>query len=174
LIYKLRNKYTLAVLSGDNSGEKNYLQSIMGFTSTVLFNQQPEDKLNYIKKLQAENKSVLMIGDGLNDAGALKQATVGIAVTENTNNFTPSSDAILDANNLQHLFAYIKLCKFNRKIVLTAFVLSILYNTIGIYFAVQGILQPVMAAILMPCSSISILIVTFGLSNLSAKWLKLK
>ncbi|MBN8836732.1 MAG: heavy metal translocating P-type ATPase metal-binding domain-containing protein [Sphingobacteriia bacterium] len=173
LLQKLSQRYPVAVLSGDNAGEQKFLQKILGFEAQLLFNQKPIDKLNAIRLLQQNNKKVLMVGDGLNDAGALKQADVGIAVTENSNSFTPASDGILEASQLPILLRFIKLCKANRKIVLTAFIISVLYNIIGLAFAVQGILQPVVAAILMPCSSISILLITFGLSNLISKFLKL-
>ncbi len=91
----------------------------------------------------------MMIGDGLNDAGALRQSNAGIAITEDTNNFTPASDAILEAAQLPKLPLFIRLCIANKHIVLASFVLSILYNIAGIYFAVQGVLSPLIAAILM-------------------------
>lgn len=174
LLQKIKGRYNVAVLSGDNEGEKNNLQKMIGENATLLFNQKPEDKLHYIQQLQSRGEKVIMLGDGLNDAGALKQANVGIAVTENSNNFTPSSDGILEADALPRLNTFIRLCQANKRIVMTAFIVSILYNIAGLYFATTGQLSPMIAAILMPCSSISILLITFGLSNLAALQMKLK
>ena len=171
---QLQKKYALAVLSGDNSGEKSFLQTLLGFKAVTLFHQKPNDKLQFIEQLQSQGHTVMMVGDGLNDAGSLQQANVGIAISENSNNFTPASDVILDAAQLHHLPAFIQLAKANRWIIMTAFAVSIIYNIIGIYFAVQGTLSPMIAAILMPASTISIVCITYGLSNLYAKKLKLK
>ena len=174
LLHQLQPNYQMAVLSGDNAGEKNNLQKLMGFHTSLLFNQKPTDKLDTIQQLQNSGKKVMMIGDGLNDAGALKQANVGIAITESSSNFTPASDGIMEAAQLSLLNKFIQYCKFNKVVVTTAFIVSILYNIVGIGFAVQGLLQPVVAAILMPASSISILLITFGLTNLKAWHLRLK
>ncbi|MEK7200411.1 MAG: HAD-IC family P-type ATPase, partial [Bacteroidota bacterium] len=174
LLKFLGAKYHLAVLSGDNAGEKEFLENMLGHETTLLFNQDPSDKLNAIKRLQDSGKKVIMVGDGLNDAGALQQANVGIAISENNNHFTPASDAILLAQELPGLYRYIQLCKANKRVVLAAFVISVLYNLAGIFFAVQGVMSPMIAAILMPCSSISILLITFGLSNYFSVRLQLK
>ncbi len=173
LIKELKSHYRLSVISGDNSSEKNNLRKILGDTPTILFNQRPEDKPEYIRQLQQKGQKVMMIGDGLNDAGALKQSDVGIAVAEQTNNFTPACDAIIQAKQLNRLPQFIRLCKANKNIIVSSFVLSIVYNIIGLFFAVQGTLAPVVAAVLMPASSLSILLLTFGSSSLLAKWMKL-
>ena len=173
LIDKLKKTYDLSVISGDNESEKENLKNLLGPGTELLFNQQPEDKLYYIKSLRRKGKRVIMIGDGLNDAGALKQSNIGIAVAEQTNNFTPASDAIIEAKQLSKLDRFIYLCKANRNIIMASFVLSIVYNIIGLFFAVQGNLSPLIAAILMPSSSLSILLITFGSSSLLAKWMKL-
>jgi P-type Cu+ transporter len=166
LLRKLQKRYSISVLSGDNDGEKNYLRRLLGKGPSIFFNQSPEAKLLAIKDLQQQGKKVMMIGDGLNDAGALKQANVGIAISEENNSFTPASDAILKADKLKYLFNFINACKANKKVVIFAFIISIIYNIIGLSFAVQGTLSPLIAAILMPSSSLSILLITFGLSNL--------
>lgn len=173
LISNLRKHYTLSVLSGDTSKEKARVQQLFGEDAVLYFEQKPEDKLEMIKQLQQNGKKVMMLGDGLNDAGALKQADVGIAVSDQCNNFTPASDVIIEAGELPMLTKFIRLCIINKKIVLASFIVSILYNIIGIYFAVQGNLSPMIAAILMPCSSLSILLITFGASNISAWKMKL-
>jgi Cu+-exporting ATPase len=173
LINGLKNNYSLSVISGDNDAEKETLKKLLGEKTTLLFYQKPEDKLQYIRNLQLQGKKVMMIGDGLNDAGALKQSDIGIAVAEQVNNFTPSSDAIIEAKQLSGLIKFIYLCRANRNIVLASFVLSIVYNIIGLLFAVQGILSPLVAAILMPSSSLSILLITFGSSSLLARRLRL-
>jgi len=174
LIKKLRDRYKLSVISGDNDSEKENLEKLAGRDVELLFDQKPEDKLEYIRSLQKKEGRVIMIGDGLNDAGALKQSNVGIAVAEQTNNFTPASDAIIEAKELSNLDRFIYLCKANRKIIIASFILSIMYNVIGLFFAVQGTLSPLIAAILMPSSSLSILLITFGSSNLLARWMNLK
>ncbi len=172
LLTTLGKQYKLSVLSGDNETEKERLEMMTGKKANLRFHQQPEDKLNYIRQLQERGEKVVMIGDGLNDAGALKQSDVGIAVTEQANNFTPSSDAIIEAGQLAYLGRFIKYCTANRRIVMASFVLSIVYNIIGLFFAVQGNLSPLIAAILMPCSSLSILLITFGSSTFIARRMK--
>jgi Cu+-exporting ATPase len=129
------------------------------------FNQKPEDKLNFIKNLQKEGSKVMMIGDGLNDAGALAQSDIGISISEDVNVFSPACDAILDANLFQKLPAFLSLSNKTIKIIKASFILSFMYNIIGMYFALSGILTPVVAAILMPLSSITIVLFVTILTN---------
>jgi Cu+-exporting ATPase len=173
MIRSLGGRYPIAVASGDHAAERENLSRIFGSKALLLFGQHPQDKLDLIRKLQQEGKKVMMIGDGLNDAGALRQSEVGIAIAENTNTFTPACDAILEAGKLGMLGRFILLCKWNQKVVVAAFLLSIAYNIVGLSFAVQGLLSPLTAAILMPASSISIVLITFGGTNLIARLQKL-
>ncbi len=169
LFNNLKTDYNLAVISGDNEGEKDNLTKLLPTKTKLLFNQKPDDKLEYIKYHQSEGAKVLMVGDGLNDAGALAQSDVGIAISENVNVFSPACDAILDATKFNQLFKYIKTSKGAVKIIKWSFVLSFFYNIIGLYFAVTGQLAPVVAAILMPLSSISIVVFTTVATNIMGR-----
>jgi len=162
----------LGILSGDNDGEKEQLQKVLPAKTKMMFDQKPEDKLDYIKNLQ-QNHKVLMVGDGLNDAGALAQSDVGLAVSENINVFSPACDGILDASKLRMLPKFVKLSKKSIRIIKMSFLLSLCYNIVGLYFAVTGQLQPVIAAILMPLSSISIVVFTTLATNYLGKELKI-
>ncbi len=164
-----KEKLELYVLSGDNDVEKEKLKNVFGTDNRLRFNQSPQQKLDFIKNLQHDGKHVLMLGDGLNDAGALMQSQVGIAVSENSAQFSPASDAILDGSKLQLLDKFISYARAGKRIVLASFILSIVYNIVGLSFAVQGILSPMIAAILMPASSISIVLFVSILSSYIAK-----
>ncbi|MDA0176332.1 MULTISPECIES: heavy metal translocating P-type ATPase [Mesoflavibacter] len=172
LFNKLKKNFDLAILSGDNEGEKDNLKKLLPSKTKLLFNQKPNDKLEYIKYHQDEGAKVLMVGDGLNDAGALAQSDVGIVISENINVFSPACDAILDATKFNQLYSFIKASKSAVKIIKWSFLLSFFYNVIGLYFAVTGQLAPVIAAILMPLSSISIVVFTTIATNILGKRLK--
>lgn len=172
LFNKLKKEFDLVILSGDNEGEKENLTKLLPGKTKLLFNQKPEDKLEYIKYHQSEGAHVLMIGDGLNDAGALAQSNVGIAISENVNVFSPACDAILDASKFNQLDRYIKLSKTAIIIIKWSFALSFMYNIIGLYFAITGQLSPVFAAILMPLSSISVVVFTTLSTNMAGRKLK--
>lgn len=172
VIQLLKKEYTLAVISGDNNAEEEALRIVFGPDTELLFNKHPQDKLDYIKRLQSKGHHVIMIGDGLNDAGALRQSNVGISITDNVNNFSPGSDIILDGKEFDKLNGLIAYCRKEKQIIYGSFIISILYNVVGLSYAVQGNLSPVIAAILMPVSSLSIVLYTYLTSRYYATLIK--
>ncbi|KXK37305.1 MAG: heavy metal translocating P-type ATPase metal-binding domain-containing protein [Saprospiraceae bacterium] len=158
LVNTLGKKYGVTMLSGDNDKDKDRLEVIFPAPMRMIFHQKPIDKLNYVKQRQDKGHKVIMIGDGLNDAGALMQSDVGIVISEDANNFTPACDAILDARAFPKLLDYLTKLKQARKLIIGAFILAFIYNVAGLYFAVRGELSPIVAAILMPASSITVMV----------------
>ena len=161
------------LLSGDNNKEKNNLLPYFEEEKNLRFRQSPQDKLHFIEELRKAGNYVLTFGDGLNDAGALKQSHTGVVITENTNNFTPACDGILHADQFDKLPSLISFARKGVYLVYLAYALAFIYNIIGLSFAVQGILSPVIAAILMPASSITIVLFGVGSSSLLAHRMKL-
>jgi Cu+-exporting ATPase len=157
------------LLSGDKPTDRDFLSGLFHKNSSLLFEQKPQQKLDFIKTLQNQGHNVLMVGDGLNDAGSLRQSNVGLAVSDDINNFSPSCDAIVEGNKLSLLPAYISLAKAGQRIIKQSFVISLFYNLLGLSFAVTGALSPVIAAILMPLSSITIVAYTTLASNIAAR-----
>jgi P-type Cu+ transporter len=155
MINGLKN-YKLHILSGDNEKDKETLLAIFPKNTIMLFNQSPSSKSDYIQSLKKQGHHVLMIGDGLNDAGALGKADVGIAVSEDIFRFTPSSDAILEASTLNQLPKFLSVSNYAKTVLKTCLSFSISYNLIGLSFAVSGTMTPLIAAILMPISSITV------------------
>ena len=101
-----------------------------------------------------------MLGDGLNDAGALAQSDVGISISEDTNNFSPACDAILDASNFHQIPKYMSFAKKAIWTVKVSMIISLLYNVVGLSFAIQGLLSPLFSSILMPTSSITVVLIS--------------
>lgn len=168
LFNKLSAIFSLSILSGDNAGEQNVLQDLLPKNVEMVFDQKPDQKLNFVKQLQTSDKNVMMIGDGLNDAGALAQSNVGISISENVNVFSPACDGILDASMFTKIDDFLYL---SRKAMLTikmSFALSLMYNLVGLSFAVSGKLSPLVAAIIMPLSTVTIVSFVTLMSNFYA------
>jgi Cu+-exporting ATPase len=169
LLHGLGSRYDLALLSGDNEKERGRFSRLFGPGASLHFNQSPLDKLGFIQRLQESGKTVMMVGDGLNDAGALKQSDVGAAVVEKVGAFSPASDVILAARQVSRLAHILTLARHATLIVRLSFAISFLYNAVGIAIAAAGILSPLVCAILMPLSSVSVVLFACGATHLAAR-----
>ncbi|MFA5418040.1 MAG: heavy metal translocating P-type ATPase metal-binding domain-containing protein [Bacteroidales bacterium] len=170
VLTELGRHHTLYLLSGDNESERGNLIPLFGKEEYLRFNQSPQDKMQFIKQLKQQGKKVLMIGDGLNDAGALMESTVGLTIADDIYSFSPACDGIIESGKFQKLPALFDFSKLSLRIVIISFVISFLYNLVGLYFAVQGSLSPIIAAILMPISSVSVVaFATFSIRSLAHK-----
>ena len=150
----------IGMLQSMDGSCQGFLSSYFKNSSALNFNQKPIDKLNYIKALKDKGKNVMMIGDGLNDAGALKQSDIGIVLAEDVYNFSPACDGILDAKMFNKLPAFISLGTYSLSVLKVSYIVSLLYNIVGLTFAFTNQLSPLIAAILMPLSSISVVAIT--------------
>lgn len=173
LLSDLNTKYDAHLLSGDASHDAAKLNPYFKNSDALHFKQSPQDKLNFISNQQQKGNKVMMIGDGLNDSGALKQSNAGIAITDHINNFTPGSDAILDASSFYLLPRFMQFSKSAVKVIHCSFIISSTYNVFGLSYAVTGNLSPLFAAILMPLSTVTIISFTSLATHYAAKKLKL-
>jgi Cu+-exporting ATPase len=155
-IHSLDPDFELHLLSGDNDSELPNLLPIFGNRESLHFRQSPQDKLQYILNLKRSGKKIMMVGDGLNDAGAIKESHVGVTIADNVYHFSPACDAIMDSNRFHYLAKFIRFSKTAYRIVIAGFLLSFIYNIIGLAFAASGMLTPLISAILMPLSSVSV------------------
>ncbi|MGK7394127.1 MAG: heavy metal translocating P-type ATPase [Candidatus Cyclobacteriaceae bacterium M3_2C_046] len=173
VVGNLKENYKLSLLSGDQDQERHNLGQIFPPDTNLLFRQSPRQKLDYIKNLQHQKFKVMMVGDGLNDAGALQQSDLGLAVVEDVSSFTPASDIIIQASQLKKLPDFLNLAAKAKYVILASFAISFLYNLAGLAFAVIGALTPLLAAVLMPLSSISVVSFATISVNILAKYKKL-
>jgi len=169
LVNSLKEKYTLFLISGDNAFDKGALGNIFGSVQNLFFKFSPHDKLSFVESLRNKGNKVCMVGDGLNDAGALKSADTGIALTENSVQFSPSSDAILESSALAKLPDFLKFSNNAMTVIKISFCISLTYNIAGLWFALQGTMSPLFAAILMPVSSVTVIAWTVGATHFMAK-----
>ena len=154
------------LLSGDHDAEAPRWRRAFG--DRMRFRQAPEDKLRTVQARQSAGRHVLMIGDGLNDAGALAAADVGIAVSDDTACLVPACDAVIRGDRLTLLPAVLRYARRARAVIVLCFVVSVAYNVIGLALALTGQLTPLATAILMPVSSLTVVGLSVGLMRVRA------
>jgi Cu+-exporting ATPase len=169
LLAQLATRVDLALLSGDNARECERFRRLFGPRAHLHFNQSPLGKLTFIEELQRAHRAVMMVGDGLNDAGALKQSDVGVAVVENVGAFSPASDVILEATQVPRLGSVLAFARGAVRVVWLSILISSLYNVVGLSIAASGLLSPIVCAILMPLSSVSVVAFACGATKRVAR-----
>lgn len=155
-IEKLKEmNFEIIMLTGDHENTAKDIANKSGIEKYYA-NQLPQDKINFIIELQKNNKSVIMIGDGINDAPALVQADIGLAISNATDISMEASDITLINSDIEIIPKLFELGKISNKTLKMNLLWAFLYNFITIPLAMSGVLKPIVAAASMAISSLII------------------
>jgi heavy metal translocating P-type ATPase len=146
----------VTLLSGDHRQAAELAGKALG-VDRILSEVMPEQKQQVIRELQTPDRVVVMVGDGVNDAPALAQADVGIAMGEGTDLSITSAKVILLGDRLGLLLCALRLAKDTQRVIRQNLILSAIYNVLTIPMAVAGLVTPLFAAIVMPLSSLAVI-----------------
>ncbi len=147
--------FEVAMLTGDNEPTARAIARAVG-VSRVIANVLPEGKAAEIKRLQAEGKLVAMVGDGINDAPALTQADVGIAIGTGTDIAIEAGDIVLVQGDLQTVVKAVRLSRATFRKIQQNLFWAFFYNVVMVPLAIAGVMHPVLAEIAMAASSINV------------------
>jgi Cu+-exporting ATPase len=124
----------------------------------MLYNVLPGEKAEIINQLQSKGKVVGMVGDGINDAPALAQADIGIAIGSGSDIAKETGGIILIKDDIMDVARAIKLSRITMKKIKQNLFWALIYNSAGIPVAAVGLLSPILAAVAMAFSSISVIV----------------
>ncbi len=153
----------VSLLSGDRDvGDPRWPRL---FGTRTYFGQTAHQKRDHVAALRADGAHVLMVGDGLNDAGAFEAADTGLAVSDDTACIVPACDVVVGGTRLATLPHVLAYARRARQTIVICFGISLLYNVIGLSLALAGLLSPLVAAVLMPVSSLTVVGTSVGLAR---------
>ncbi len=153
------------MLTGDSERTAKSIGEKIG-VDVVVANLLPADKVREVQKIQEKYKTVIMVGDGINDAPALKQANIGIALGTGTDIAIESADVTLVTGNLDGVISAIKLSNKTFQKIKENYFWAWLYNGIAIPFAFFGVLHPIIGALAMALSSINVILNSLRLKKI--------
>lgn len=166
----------VTMLTGDNEGTAKAIAKNIGIENIVA-NVLPQEKSSMIKKIQDQGHQVIMVGDGINDAPALAQSDVGVAIGHGTDVAIESADVILMQNDLLNIVSAIQLSKATLRNIKQNLFWALIYNTIGIpiaagllYIPLGLTLNPMIAAAAMSFSSVSVVLNALSLKTFKPKF----
>ncbi len=158
IISKLQSmNFNIKIVSGDNEAVVSKIASELKISPENTYSQmKPDDKLELVKN----SEHVMMLGDGANDAMSLSSADVGVAVHGSVDISLRASNVFITDSNLDKVFALIIASKETINLIKRNLIFSLFYNIIGCTLALLGLISPLLAAILMPLSSLTVLLST--------------
>ena len=165
------------MLTGDHLEVARQVASELGIKqNNVKADIMPKEKANYIQELVAQNKKVIMVGDGINDAPALVQATIGISINQATDVAMDSADVILMNNNLLNILDFIDISKRSYQLIRQNLFWAFFYNlcmipvAMGLFSFFGMVMNPMIGSIAMTFSSLTVVLNSLRLGGVKRKW----